>query len=306
MMKIDAQHLSNLLPEVQKQLELSDKERLYHIEEDKWIGYPIALDIIDKLETLLNYPKKNRMPGLLIIGDTNNGKTSIIKRFASKYKAFKDSEKYDATQIRVISTQAPSGPDVGHLYSRILELFAVPYNSTEKVPKKEEMIRNYLNKCGAKMLIIDEIHNILSGPISKQKQFMNTLKNLSNDLQIAIVLSGIKDALYATNTDPQINNRFKPIFLTKWKLNKDFLSLLAGIEKTLPLKKASNLATTKAVALKIYDLSEGNIGEVFDLIVSASELAIKSQSEQITLKEIKECGFVKPSMRKSFDEMVNL
>lgn len=303
-MKIDETHYNNLLPNVREQLELSEEERIYHIQEEKWLGYPLAKDVLSKLENLLNYPRKSRMPGLLVIGETNNGKTSILKRFASNYKAFKDNEKYGATQIKVIYVQAP-GPDVGHLYTNILAQFAVPYKNTEKTPKKEQMIKHYFNKCGAKMLIIDEIHNILSGPISKQKQFMNTLKNLSNELQMVIVLAGIKDALHATNTDTQINNRFKPIFLPKWQIDRDYLSLLAGIEKTFPLKKPSNLVS-KQIALKIHDLSEGYIGEMFDLLVVAAEYAISNKTEKIGLEEINSCGFIKPSLRKSYEDFVLL
>ena len=59
-----------------------------------------------------------------------------------------------------------------------------------------------------RMLVLDEIHNILVGSTLKQKQFLNTLKFLSNELQIPIVAAGTKDALQVTRTDDQIANRF--------------------------------------------------------------------------------------------------
>jgi Bacterial TniB protein len=45
------------------------------------------------------------------------------------------------------------------------------------------------------MLMIDEIHNIISGSVSRQRQFLNVLKYLSNDLQIPLVTFGTQDAL---------------------------------------------------------------------------------------------------------------
>jgi putative transposon, transposition helper protein C len=109
------------------------------------------------------------------------------------------------------------------------------------------------------MLIIDEIHNIIVAPVQKQKAFMVALKNLSNELMIPIILVGTADALHAINTDSQISNRFPPLVVPKWKYDRSFLSLLVSIERTLPLKKQSNMATSKEVSNYILDYSEGYI-----------------------------------------------
>lgn len=305
-MKMNKDHIENLLPQVQKELEKSDSERMDFIRQEKWISYPNATKIHDKMNILLKYPKKDRMPGMLLVGETNNGKSSIIKRF-KKLNAYQSKEDIlEVTQIPVIVVQAPPSPDLSYFFSNILNCFAVPFRNTDKTSKKEQQVKYYLGAANTKLLIIDEIHNILSGPISKQKIFMNAIKNLSNDLQISIVLVGIKDALHATNTDTQISNRFKPEFLPKWKLNNDFLSLLASIEKTLPLKKASNIGTTKEIALCILDLSEGYIGEIIDLINSAAEYSINHNIECINLKALNNCNFVSPSKRKNYIDLVEL
>jgi len=144
------------------------------------------------------------------------------------------------------------------------------------------------------MLIIDEIHNILSGSIAKQKQVLNAIKNLSNHLKIPIVLSGTKDALRAVSTDTQISSRFRPIYLKKWRMDKEFVSLLATFLKTLPLKKESTILTVNT-SMEILEISDGNIGDIVGLLKKAAIYAIKSESERITLKEIKECGYISMS-----------
>lgn len=156
------------------------------------------------------------------------------------------------------------------------------------------------------MLIVDEIHNILVGAVSKQKAFMNSLKNLSTELQIPIVIVGIPDALHATNTDAQINNRFKPIALKRWSLDRTYLSLLASLEKILPLRDASNLYSNKDLAEYIFDTSEGYIGEIIDLITQASLYSIDNKIERIDIKVLKNCGFVKPSLRKHINDILEL
>jgi len=305
-MKSKNEHLTYLLPETRAILDKSKDERIAFSREEKWITYPVAKDIFTKMENLINYPRKTRMPGMLLVGETNNGKTSLIKTFLKRNPAIFSEDWQETTQIPVIAIQAPPSPNLSDLYTNILNQFAVPFKNSDKSSKKEQQIKYYFGLCRLKMLIIDEIHNILSGPVAKQKVFMNAIKNLSNDLQISIVLVGIKDALHATNTDGQISNRFKPVFLQKWKIDRDYLSLLASIEKILPLKKHSDLAHNKELALKILDLSEGYIGEIIDLITQAVEYAIKNDIEMINVEVLKKCEFVKPSLRKNFDDMVSL
>ena len=77
------EHLDNLLPIVREKLNLSNEDRKEFILEEKWITYPNAKEILDKLEFLYKHPKKSRMPCMLIVGETNNGKTSIINKFCS-------------------------------------------------------------------------------------------------------------------------------------------------------------------------------------------------------------------------------
>ena len=55
---------------------------------------------------------------------------------------------------------------------------------------------------------------------------MNALKNLSNSLQISIVLVATKEDLRATNKNEQIYNRLKLVFLPKWEYSNDYLSIL--------------------------------------------------------------------------------
>jgi hypothetical protein len=285
-----------LHPRAIELLEASNVRRIAYIHEDKWIGYPRALEAMRKLEDLLAMPRKLRMPNMLLVGHTNNGKSSIIERFIDRHGAVDGSEAYSRV---IINVMAPDGPDLSKLYGDILYEMMVPYNATAKKGKKEELVRHYFEQTGVRMLVIDEIHNILSGTISNQKAFMNALKNLSNKLCIPIVLVGIKDALNATGTDEQISNRFTPFFLPQWKIDENYVALLASIETFLPLRKASSLGMEKRVAMEIYNLTEGYIGEVISLVNAAAVYAIESGSEKITMKELRECGYMDSLKRRT-------
>ncbi|EPK3350627.1 TniB family NTP-binding protein, partial [Pseudomonas aeruginosa] len=60
------------------QLKMGSMERL---RADRWIGYPRAVEALNRLEALYAWPNKQRMPNLLLVGPTNNGKSMIVEKF---------------------------------------------------------------------------------------------------------------------------------------------------------------------------------------------------------------------------------
>lgn len=73
--------LSHLHQAARRVALLPAEERLRHVRADRWIGYTRATDTIARLETLFSWPDKQRMPNLLLIGPTNNGKSMIVEKF---------------------------------------------------------------------------------------------------------------------------------------------------------------------------------------------------------------------------------
>lgn len=71
------------------------EEKIHHLRKQKWIRYPQAEKIMDKLQDLLGYPEVDRMPNILIVGATNNGKTAIIRRFLKKNDPYVREGDYD-------------------------------------------------------------------------------------------------------------------------------------------------------------------------------------------------------------------
>lgn len=292
-MNLPAYHLSET---ARKLLVLSDQERIQRIIKPRWIGYTKAKQILDKLEELINYPKTHRMPNLLIVGDTNNGKTMIINRFYSKYPA-NDNPEQDSVNVPVLMIQAPETPDEGRFYNAILEKLFAPYRIKDHCDKKKFQIISIFKKIGLKMLIIDEIHDILAGSLLKQRQLLAAIKHLSNELKIPIVGVGTKEAFNALQTDQQLSNRFEPAILLKWQFNDEYLSLLASFEQIVPLQKPSNL-TEDNIALKLLSMSEGTIGEISTIINKAAEKAITTKEECINIKLLEKLGWIPPSERK--------
>jgi type II secretory pathway predicted ATPase ExeA len=288
-----AAHLSK---NAQAALELSVEERLDRIRRPRWIGYTRAKKLLDKLDDLLTHPKTHRMPNLLIVGDTNAGKTMLANRFVQLHPADKTLGG-EAVIVPVLAIQAPPGPDEGRFYNAILEALATPYNPRERVAQKHIQVLRMLKRIGIQMLIIDEVHNVLTGSVTKQRQFLNVLKYLGNDLQITLVGLGTKEALRALQADPQLANRFEPAALPPWQLDQEFQMLLASFERALPLRQPSGLADEK-LARKLLALSEGSLGELSVLLTSAAVYAVRSGTERIDEKVLAAIDWVPPSERR--------
>lgn len=286
----------HLLPKVAAYLEQPDEKRIEYIRSPRWIGHPRAQAILDRLESLLTHPKSHRMPNLLIVGDTNNGKTMLVNRFSSRHKP-EDNPEGEAAIVPVLCMQAPPVPDEGRFYNAILELLFAPYKPGDRADRKQFQAIKLLKTVGLKLLIIDEIHHILAGTMTKQRAFLNVIKYLGNELQVPIVGVGTKDAFRAIQTDLQLSNRFDHALLPRWQNDDEYLRLLATFERAMPLRKASNLIDG-GLADKIYSMSEGYIGEIDRLLIEAAVKAVIKGVECIDKKILDRIVWTAPSDRR--------
>lgn len=286
---------SHLNESAQKYLNKSTSKRINYINSSRWIGYPKAKDIVTKLHDLLAFPKRHRMPNMLIIGESNSGKTAIAERFLKLNPGY-DRDDGEGVIIPALYIQAPPVPSEPRLYSNILERIFAPYSLSDSTEKKHQMVLKLLKHLDVRMLIIDEIHLALAGNLEKQRVFLSVIRNLGNELKIPIVGLGTKDALRAVKTDPQLDNRFKPILLSRWEYNTDYRRLLASFERMIPLKNPSKLSD-KAIAMKLLSMSEGILGELSDVISEASILAINTGKEQIDLELLNQLDWLSPTKR---------
>jgi hypothetical protein len=276
---------------------MTREERIAKIRGGRWIRYPLADRIAAKLEELLLLPKAHRMPNLLIVGETNNGKTAMLSRFVRQHPPRESDGGEVASGIPVIAMEAPPVPDERRFYAEILRQVFAPFRASKPVGQLQYEVLRLLATVEVKLLIIDEIQHVLAGPLLKQRQFLNVIKHLGNELQIPIVAAGTQDAFNAIQTDPQLANRFEPAVLRRWTMGEDYLRLLASFEVALPLEQRSGLVEP-ALALKILSLSEGTIGEISALLCRAALEAIERGTEQITVASLEHCEYVAPSERR--------
>ncbi|VAE22141.1 MULTISPECIES: TniB family NTP-binding protein [Enterobacteriaceae] len=284
---------SHIHPEFHHIMLMSDADRLAFLEMPRWIGYPKARFILDTMQTLLRQPTRPRMMNLLIVGDPNNGKTTIARRFFDQCgKPYVD-ENVEPVSPVVIAEAPPTADEKG-LYISVLERMYSPYRATDPVARLRYQVIHLLRASHVRMLIIDEFHSLLTGTAIKQREVMNAIKLLCNELAIPIVGVGTREAVRVLHTDPQHASRFDVLVIPPWELNQDFQRLLAAFEKVLPLKKPSRLHEPE-LALRLHTISQGNLGNLHRLLIECSKEAISKGNEQIDKAIIENNAWCRPT-----------
>lgn len=272
-----------------------DHERIRFILESRFIPYPETQEILQRFAELVEHPQIDRMPNYLLVGETNNGKSAILREFESRYPV--TNQPPHGPSLKVLYLQAPAKADESRLYSAILERLNSPHNDSDIASNKLKQVKYYIQSLGLKVLIIDELHNIAPATANRQREFLVTLKFLCNELKISIIAAGIPEVYNVITFDKQLANRFETIRLPSWDEKKvEFIAFLKGYERRLPLRKQSNLGS-RELATRILKMGEGLIGEYVTIIKKSAEIAIKSGEERITIEALDKIKYESPSMR---------
>jgi len=289
---------AHLCASAERALTLSDEERILYARDEPFIWYPKAEAILTSLEDLLKHPKTHRMPCMLIVGRTNNGKSAVAHEFLSLHPPILEPSA-EADVVPVLYVQAPPVPDERRFNAVLLDTLRVPHKTNERADRMMQQLLIVLPHLGVKMLMIDEIHHILAGNRERQRVFLQVLKYISNELRIPIVALGTVDALHALQADAQLASRFVPTVLPEWKHGLEYLGLLRAFEKLLPLRQPSMITETR-LATRLLSMSEGSIGELAKILALATEKAIKDKSEHISLALLEKLPWVPASERRNF------
>ena len=94
---------------------------------------------------------------------------------------------------------------------------------------------------------------------------------------------GTSEALYAMQADPQIASRFEPFAVPRWHESAALREFFVSFGRLLTLHKPSPFGD-KAMIQKLMGHSGGLNGKITTLLAQAAELAIRQQTESISLE----------------------
>ncbi|MDP1615984.1 TniB family NTP-binding protein [Phenylobacterium sp.] len=266
-----------------------------------FIEHRFASAIEDRLsEALEDYPTDGDSH-FLIVGDSGMGKTKLVKHFMRMHGVeWPLPEGKKEVPILMVGLVSPSPR--GFL-ATILETLGSPYPRTGSHETLYPLVLRLLRSVGLKVLIIDEIHHIKLGRRDERERTLILIKQLGNDLGVTIIGCGTSDALRAIQLDPQLERRFEPLALGRWRDDDDGWGLLNAIEATIPLEEPSYLSDEKT-ARWIFAETEGLTGEIDRMIRRAAVKAIGSERPLLDLAFLKSLPWIRPSKRRKTSEDV--
>ncbi|PRY84596.1 TniB protein [Donghicola tyrosinivorans] len=165
----------------------------------------------------------------------------IAKRMASKYPAQYNAE-LGATKTPILPVQAPPAPDESRFYQHILATIGALMWGRHAVSELEVRALSHLRDMDLRMLMIDEVHNLLAGSYREQRRFLIMLRFLANDLCVSLVVFGVNEALDAVRGDDHLARRLDEHYLPLWEDDVEFSRLIQTLIAAMALERLCQFA----------------------------------------------------------------
>jgi hypothetical protein len=278
--------LAHLHPAVRDLATADDAVRIQAIRSKRWITHDPAARVLASLKESLDQPTSDRMENLLFLAESGMGKTMLLRKFQRANAA-----PFDATRgvqpHPVVLVLMPEEPSEEAFYIQVLKAVGAPLILSQRrhMLSVRETTFRILRELGTRLLMIDEINSVLVGGPRQQRRFLQLLRFLSNELQVAIVCAGVPEARFALLSDPQLRSRVADIVLEPWTPGPEFQSFVNMLVQGLPLRQPSPVDSGKLRRLLV-ERSGGITLLICRALERAGVAAIRDGQERIELSAL--------------------
>ena len=221
-----------------------------------------------------------------VVGESRTGKTISCDTYRLKCKVTQMPG--DPPHIPVLYWHCPENLSVSRLFTGLLEL--MQYQATRgRIPDLRDRVYHVLESCQVEMIIFDEAQRV-------NAQAMSEIRDISDILEIAVVLVGTDRLNAVIQRDDQILYRFLSAYRFS-RLDTEELRVMTALweEHILQLPEASNLTNDKAQRL-LLQATRGYIGVLDQILCEAAIRTLQMRKPRITLPTlshvVKECSLV--------------
>jgi hypothetical protein len=282
----DCGDLTHLHPAVRTVARADAATRLQAIRAKRWITHPPAQRVLAHLEEAFGQPKGDRMENLLLVAESGMGKTMLLRKFQRDHAVLPDMAS-GVQRHPVVLALMPEEPSEEAFYVQVLKAVGAPVvlsTRRHRLGLRETTFR-LLRELGTQMLMIDEINSVLVGSARQQRYFLQLLRFLSNELQVALVCAGVPEARFALLSDPQLRSRVAELALDPWTAGTELTVFVALLVQGLPLRQASPVDSGKLRRLLV-ERSGGITLSICRAVERAAAAAIRSGQERIDLASL--------------------
>ncbi|ACY23837.1 hypothetical protein Gbro_4716 [Gordonia bronchialis DSM 43247] len=252
------------------------------------------------LDTGLRVDSDRVKPSVVIDADAGVGKTTTVNEYLREFERRelrKYGERTDRGHDRIPVCRVGMSAKAGlkPVVATLLRFYGGAQVDTDSLRRNElyEMLIDYVDRTDTRIIAVDDMHFV--DPTSRDGLAVsNFIKGVSNDLGVALVITGVDLAsrgLYTdgkafNTTSSQNGRRWTPVNLAAYtnkgrEGKRAWKDLLAAYEQQLVLA-AHEPTDLVSHAQLIHDRTQGYLVSLNHLITRAASYAIATKSERIT------------------------
>ncbi len=252
----------------------------------KFFGrFPQVKRAQERMEELYAYQCDGEEPeGLVIIGHTGTGKTTLLENFVQSKPRV---EHLEFTEVPVLYAEVPARCSVKLLAAILLRALGSPFWNRGDEAERTDQLGTLLKACRVRLIILDEVNHLADRGAEKSHYFVGDwIKQLMRSSRVPIVLAGTPAASILWDTNEQLADRFReqivlqPLSMEASRVRelrsvlKTFLGLMEGI----PCIDITQEAHARSMAFA----TAGRLRDIRRLLVRAVEIAAQQPRVAIT------------------------
>lgn len=178
-------------------------ERISRQRESRWYQEESRQALLDEFQLLLNASLRRRKRSIAIIGESNSGKTSLVRHFLRSHRPVNAGTHQKILCIFLNMTLLPRVEDVSRA---LLEAIGAP---DPGAGTHEARLRRFLElarEVGLQLIFMDEFHDCANST-GKGQPFLRLIKGLMN-AGLIVVPIGTEELATVLAMDPQLSSRF--------------------------------------------------------------------------------------------------
>lgn len=252
----------------------------------KFFGrFPQVKRAQDRLEELLAYQCDGEEPeGLVIIGDTGTGKTTLLENFVQMRPRVEHAE---FTEVPVLYAEVPAKCSPKALAGVLLRALGSLFWNRGDDAERAEQLRILLAACRVRLIILDEVNHLGDRGAEKSHYFVGDwIKQLMRSSGIPIVLAGTPAASVLWDTNEQLADRFReqillePLSMEAGRIRelRSVLGTFLGLMQGIPCIDLTDETHARSMAFA----TAGRLRDIRRLLVRAVEIAAQQSPAAIT------------------------
>jgi hypothetical protein len=270
----------HLAPGAAALLDHPEDIRIRAIRTERWVGFARARRVLELMQVLRDHPPSTRPPGLAIFAHSGMGKTMLVEKFRRDHPPIIHPA-HGLETIPVLGITLTSRPSERRIYAQLLRaLDAGLEQRAVSWAELETRALKLLKQVDVRVLVFDEVHNLLASSPREQRVILQLFRFLSNELKASLVCLGIADTREAIAGDTQLLRRLDQLALPRWRADEEFQALVTAVLRSVPLRRPSALSAQSLRHLA--RITDGITAQIFSTLNELAIEAVRTGAERIT------------------------